>query len=262
MFNTHSDCFAALAELNDVGMVLMDQNCFVPALITFREAVQAVRTCMMLLSEPDISSDATTTNLVTVLDEAHARLVPAKSTPCAVFPAACRMSSAEDLVATHDLDSLMRDLNHVSESPVAFFLKDTRIFDSLPRDIKLDLFAGIIMNNFGIAHHAYATFLQSEALSKNTAKHSRYQDDSLRFMSLSEMIFERLTTRLLHDDDNLEVDYKALHAILLLHSAVLTTIFQFSAGTPQGVTVRAKLVSIYSGIATFSTCDCLHAPAA
>jgi len=33
--NTHSDCFAALAELNDVGMMLLDQNSYVPALVTF-----------------------------------------------------------------------------------------------------------------------------------------------------------------------------------------------------------------------------------
>jgi len=260
--NTHSDCFAALAELNDVGMMLIDQNCFVPALVTFREAMQAVRTCMTLLSEPDRSSNASI-DLVTVLDQAHARLVSAQPVPCAIFPAACQMSSAEDLLATHDLNSIMRDLNHGSESTVGIFLKDTRIFDSLPRDLKLDLFAGIIMNNFGIAHHAYATFLQGETPLKNSSKYSRYQDDSLQFMTLSEMIFERLTMRLLHhDDDDLEVDYKALRAIFLLHSAVLATIFHFSVGTPQVVTVRAKLVSVYSGIATFSTFDCRHAPAA
>jgi len=217
---------------------------------------------MTELSEPD-SSSGSTINMVTVLDQAHARLVSAKPMPGATFPSARQMSSAE-LVATQDLDCLMRDLNHDSESTsVAIFLKNTRFFDRLPRELKLDIFAGIIMNNFGIAHHAYATFLQREIPSKNSSKNSRYHDDSLRFMGLSEVIFERLTMHLLHDDDNdLEVDFKALHAILLLHSTVLTTLFHFLVGTPQVVTVRAKLISVYSGIATFSMFDCHHAPAA
>jgi len=131
--NTHSDCFAALAELNDVGMMLIDQNCFVPALVTFREAMQAVRTCMTLLSEPDSSSGATTINMVTVLDQAHARLVSAHPVPCANFPAACQMSNAADLVVTQDLNSLMRDLHLGSESTsFGILLKDTKLFDSLP----------------------------------------------------------------------------------------------------------------------------------
>jgi hypothetical protein len=179
--------FMVHAQLNDVGVSLLQQNCFFQAFDTFRDAMKAIRAEFHDGGDSKNTSAITDTN--SVLQRAKARLLSLEPYP---FPPSTKVNAllAQDLITAQDINSVMALLNQgkPNDSLVAIRADSAKCGDKLHTHVRKDVSAALVMYNLGIAHRLYATALEKQ---QNLHGASKEHWRATELLTFSDTILEK-----------------------------------------------------------------------
>jgi hypothetical protein len=179
--------FMVHAQLNDVGVSLLQQNCFFQAFDTFRDAMKAIRADFHNGGDSKNTSSIPDAN--SVLQRAKARLLSLEPYP---FPPSTKVNAilAQDLITAQDIDSVLELLNQGNphESLVAIRADRAKCGDKLHSHVRKDVSAALVIYNLGIAHRVYATTLEKQ---DNLPGASKEHWRAAELLTLSDTILEK-----------------------------------------------------------------------
>lgn len=158
MTTTSTSPFMSYAHMNDVGVALIQQNCFLQAFDTFRETVQAMKDDVTKGRSGRDCPQTDRNNLL--IENAKSRLLSLDPFPCKPSIQIAPISCA-DLINSSDGGFLHQ--RNLRDSVFIIRADNTECTEQCYNSIRDDMSASIAMYNFGIAHLLYYSAIQKMA---------------------------------------------------------------------------------------------------
>jgi hypothetical protein len=221
----------AHAKLNDIGVTLLEKNCYHQALDTFRDAMRAIKRD---------SSCSSVDETCIVQENARQRLLCLETFPH-VPSIKYSCLTVQDLSTAKSIDSVLEQMQDDVHKKC---LLSVRFGDKVLSEVTADLASSVIEYNCGILHQAYSMAL----LEKRRREASNIQHQkATRLLKSSDATLEKLSSLLTMGGKCIEGE--SLRQVLFMHLVVLLALHAQVAGTSHEKKVRDKIFGLQARIA-------------